>query len=52
MKQENRKNHIPHLPLSNDKSDPLGMILSDTFGSYTGVPINPFDEPVQDADDL
>ena len=26
------------------KTDPLGM--------YTGVPENPYDEPVQDADDL
>lgn len=52
MKQENQKSHIPYLPLTNDKSDPLGMILSDTFGSYTGRPENPLEEPVQDADDL
>ena len=52
MKQGNQKNHIPYLPLTNDKSDPLGMILSDTFGSYTGRPIDPMEQPVQDADDL
>ena len=26
--------------------------MTDPQGMYTGVPINPFDEPVQDADDL
>ena len=27
-------------------------IPTDILGSYTGVPLNPFDAPVQDADDL
>lgn len=27
-------------------------IPTDILGSYTGVPLNPFDTPVQDADDL
>ena len=27
-------------------------IPTDVLGSYTGVPLNPFDVPVQDADDL
>ncbi len=52
MKQGDQKGHIPYLPLSNDKSDPLGMILTDPFGSYTGRPENVLEEPVQDADDL
>ena len=27
-------------------------IDTDPYGSYTGVPNDPYDEPVQDADDL
>ena len=27
-------------------------ISTDYFGSYTGRPINPYEIPVQDADDL
>ncbi len=30
--------------MKNSKSDPQG--------SYTGIPTNPYDTPVQDADDL
>ena len=26
--------------------------VTDPQGMYTGVPVNPFDDPVQDADDL
>ena len=29
-----------------------GSITSDVLGSYTGVPEDLYDEPVQDADDL
>ena len=29
-----------------------GRIDTDPYGSYTGVPDDPYDEPVQDADDL
>ena len=29
-----------------------GSIMSDVLGSYTGVPEDLYDEPVQDADDL
>lgn len=28
------------------------VIKSDVQGSYTGVPENPYEEPVQDVDDL
>lgn len=28
------------------------LIKADVDGSYTGVPENPFEKPVQDADDL
>lgn len=27
-------------------------IITDPFGSYTGIPINQQERPVQDADDL
>lgn len=29
-----------------------GSILTDPLGSYTGIPVVPVEEPVQDADDL
>ena len=28
------------------------LILTDPFGSYTGIPDDPEEKPVQDADDL
>ena len=31
---------------------PLGWICNDPMGSYTGVPADPMEKPVQDADDL
>lgn len=31
---------------------PFQQVLIDPNGSYTGVPENPEEEPVQDADDL
>ena len=30
----------------------IGLILTDPLGSYTGVSDDPFEKPVQDADDL
>ena len=33
-------------------AEPFEDIPSDVNGSYTGVPYDPDDEPVQDADDL
>ncbi len=39
------ENAVPGTPLINTE------ILSDVFGSYTGVPLDG-GEPVQDADDL
>ena len=52
MKQEKAKGDIPYIPLTRDKFDLLGMALVDPMGSYTGIPIEPFEQPVQDADDL
>ena len=30
----------------------MGSPTGDPFGSYTGVPLIPIEQPVQDADDL
>ena len=29
-----------------------GDIVTDPLGSWTGVPVDPYDKPIQDADDL
>ncbi len=40
--------------ISNKVDDLISMadFETDPYGSYTGVPINPGEKPVQDADDL
>ena len=30
----------------------IGMIVTDPMGSYTGRPVEKWEQPVQDADDL
>lgn len=40
---------FPETPFGKMIHDP---IISDPFGSYTGVPVETGDRPVQDADDL
>ena len=52
MKRDKNESNIPFIPMTRDKSDPLAMIMTDPFGSYTGQPKNYLEEPVQDADDL
>ena len=52
MKKKRQENDLPLIPMTRDKLDTLGMILSDPQGSYTGRPTNLFEMPVQDADDL
>jgi len=52
MKHNKKEDNIPHFPLTRDKFDMLGMIMTDPMGSYTGVPSELLDTPVQDADDL
>jgi hypothetical protein len=34
------------------QAKPMQSIQTDPFGSYTGVPADPNEKPVQDADDL
>ena len=50
--KENKKDTIPYIPLTRDKFDTLGMIITDPMGSYTGIPVDKMEKPVQDADDL
>lgn len=40
---------ISRLPMS---VLPMGGIISDPMGSYTGIPLDREEKPVQDADDL
>ena len=51
MKQE-EKQKLPLIPLTRDKFDTLGMIVTDPMGSYTGRPTDVLDTPIQDVDDL
>ena len=34
------------------KAEDREHISTDPFGSYTGKPVDPFERPIQDADDL
>lgn len=46
-KKKEAKTVIPPLPQIN-----TFPIMTDPFGSYTGLVLEPDDKPVQDADDL
>lgn len=39
-------------PVQTDAGAPLGPSRTDVQGSYTGLPMDPNEAPVQDADDL
>ena len=39
-------------PAQMQSADFPGAIDTDPFGSYTGTPANPYERPIQDADDL
>ncbi len=39
-------------PLAAMQSEANSAIISDPFGSYTGITVTPDDIPIQDADDL
>lgn len=49
MKKAKRKPLIPPVGNPLDSVDP---VITDPLGSYTGVPADVLDKPVQDADDL
>ena len=43
--------HIKHMSIFKKKKKKF-QSKTDPLGSYTGVPENPYEQPVQDADDL
>lgn len=47
MKEPKKKVIIVPYPVHN-----TGPTIGDPGGSYTGIPVFPFEDPVQDADDL
>ncbi len=47
-KAQKPKNEPAHM----QSADFPGAIDTDPLGSYTGTPDNPYEKPVQDADDL
>ena len=51
-KKQNDGLVLPSYPPMGMPLNPLGPVLFDPMGSYTGRPVNPEEQPVQDADDL
>ena len=52
-KQETKTVRLsPLCPPWNLSHDPLGGVVVDPLGSYTGLPIDNGELPIQDADDL
>jgi len=49
VKNERKPNYYP---LLRGSMNPMGPIDIDPQGSYTGVPVDLNDKPIQDADDL
>lgn len=47
MKEKAKKVIIVPYPMNNN-----GPIVGDPSGSYIGIPVYPYEDPVQDADDL
>jgi len=53
MKKKNSDEFImPDYPPMGMPLNPLGPVVLDPMGSYTGRPIEKWELPVQDADDL
>ncbi|MBQ8352015.1 MAG: hypothetical protein IJY20_08255 [Clostridia bacterium] len=49
---QKKKKLVRNEPAHMQSADAPGMIDTDPLGSYTGIPDNPYEKPVQDADDL
>ena len=47
-----KKKNYPIEPEENEVSKFSERISLDRMGSYTGIPFNPWELPIQDADDL
>jgi hypothetical protein len=52
MKKKHFEFSMPLPEAVNADHQAVPVIHSDITGSYTGVPLDPYDKPVQDADDL
>lgn len=51
-KRQRRKREILPIPLPGVDLGIQNRIVTDPLGSYTGRPVDEFQEPVQDVDDL
>lgn len=49
---QNNKNALSRVNFYVNMSEDQDRINTDPQGSYTGVPDDPYDKPIQDADDL
>lgn len=52
MPKKNTPKHITEVTWSVGPDGTFGPTSTDPLGMYTGNPESPYDEPVQDADDL
>ncbi len=52
MKKKRRDFNVAFPDSVNSENQSVPVIHTDPFGSYTGRGENPFEKPIQDADDL
>ena len=52
MKEDKKEKIVIPYPSQEGFANMIGLIPTDPLGSYTGRPEDPWEEPVQDADDL
>lgn len=53
FKRKDKKPVFPEIPaVRHDLKDLPVPIVTDPNGSYTGRPMDPYERPIQDADDL
>ena len=53
LKRKQKKPEFPEIPaVRRPLTDSPVPIVTDPNGSYTGRPIDPYERPIQDADDL
>lgn len=52
MKKQNANKKVTCIPLVEGTVNSASVFVTDPQGSYTGVPADPLEQPVQDADDL
>ena len=52
MKEHKKRKNIIRYPIVEGVANTIDLIPVDPLGSYTGIPLDGDDKPVQDADDL